>query len=164
MSTRRDFVQGLAVALGGHPAWTPVASPIGGTATPGQASPPLSAVGSDVGSLDSFIRSQVVRGEFPLSYLRAEFQDVPQWKERAPGKLRARLHADPPGCEPRPEVVARVDRDGYVCETVLFNTTPELRVPASVLVPKGLTRPAPAVVALHDHGGMYFWGREKVVE
>ena len=24
--------------------------------------------------------------------------------------------------------------------------------------------PAPAIVALHDHGGMYFWGKEKLVE
>src|SRR5262249_37225406 len=30
--------------------------------------------------------------------------------------------------------------------------------------PKRLDKPAPAVVVLHDHGGMYFWGREKVVE
>ena len=33
-----------------------------------------------------------------------------------------------------------------------------------MLIPKGLTGPAPAVVALHDHGGMYFWGKEKIVE
>jgi dienelactone hydrolase len=37
-------------------------------------------------------------------------------------------------------------------------------VPAFVLVPKGLTKPAPAVVVLHDHGGFYFWGREKVAD
>src|SRR5690606_27897329 len=37
-------------------------------------------------------------------------------------------------------------------------------VPAFVLVPKGRTGPAPAVVVLHDHGGMYLWGKEKVVD
>jgi dienelactone hydrolase len=51
-----------------------------------------------------------------------------------------------------------------VRETVYFNTTPDVRVPAYVLVPKGLKKRAPAIVALHDHGGMYFWGREKIVE
>src|SRR5262245_16721550 len=138
MSTRRDFVQGLALTLGGLPAGARAASPAGGIATPGHAPPPLPATGPDVGSLDRFIRSQVVRGECPLSYLRAEFQDVSQWKERARGKLRELLHYDPPRCSQRPEVVARADRDGYVCETVLFNTTPELRIPASVLLPKRL--------------------------
>src|SRR5262249_43915834 len=44
------------------------------------------------------------------------------------------------------------------------NTTPDLRVPAYVLVPKNGKRPAPALVALHDHGGFYFWGKEKLVE
>ena len=46
-----------------------------------------------------------------------------------------------------------------------FNTTPDLRVPAYVLVPKGpRPAPAPAIVALHDHGGFYLWGKEKLVE
>ena len=49
-------------------------------------------------------------------------------------------------------------------EAIAFNTTPDIRVPAYVLVPKGLAKPAPAVVVLHDHGGMYLWGKEKVVE
>src|SRR5207248_10244908 len=57
-----------------------------------------------------------------------------------------------------------VEADGYIREKVLFNTTPDLRIPAYVLIPKGLTRPAPAIVALHDHGGFYFWGKEKIVE
>src|SRR5213078_1547442 len=33
-----------------------------------------------------------------------------------------------------------------------------------VLVPKKGKRPLPAVVALHDHGGFYLWGKEKLVE
>jgi len=52
----------------------------------------------------------------------------------------------------------------YVRETVRFNTTPDARVPAFVLVPKNVSTPAPAIVALHDHGGFYLWGKEKIVE
>jgi dienelactone hydrolase len=155
MATRRDFVQGLALALGGLPQ---------ASGRPNPDRPPEAPTGSDVGSLFPFIRSQAVRGEFPLSYLRDEFRDPSAWKRQARGKFRELLHYDPPACDPRPEVVDRADCDGYVRETVHFNTTPDVRVPASVLVPKGLTKPAPAVVALHDHGGMYFWGREKVVD
>jgi dienelactone hydrolase len=32
-----------------------------------------------------------------------------------------------------------------------------------VLVPKNASKPAPAIVALHDHGGFYLWGKEKIV-
>jgi dienelactone hydrolase len=36
-------------------------------------------------------------------------------------------------------------------------------VPAAVLIPTNRTPPFPAVVLLHDHGGFYMWGREKVI-
>jgi dienelactone hydrolase len=165
MSTRRDFMKGLGVALGPLAAMTS-ASPLdsahldAGPDAP-DAMPPT---GSDVGSMFPFIRDQAVRGEFPLSYLRDEYRDLAAWKKLARGKLRELLHYDPPPCDPKAEIVERVDRGDYIRETVHFNTTPDLRVPAFVLVPKGLTKPAPAVVALHDHGGMYFWGREKIVD
>src|SRR5262249_62112608 len=94
---------------------------------------PAEPTGSDVGSLFPFIESQAVRGEFPLSFLQDEFRDPTAWKRRARGRLKELLHYDPPACDPKPEVVAKVDRDGYVRETVSFNSTPDVRVPAYVL-------------------------------
>jgi dienelactone hydrolase len=157
MSTRREFLGWAAGALG-----TPLLA--GAAQPPGQKPPPAAATGSDVGSLFPFIQSQAVRGEFPLSFLRDEFKDVHAWRQRARGKLLDLLHYAPPACEPRPEVVERVDRGDYVREKVIFNTTPDVRVPAYVLVPKQRQGRLPAVVALHDHGGFYFWGKEKLVE
>src|SRR5437867_5090393 len=119
---------------------------------------------SDVGSLWPFIQSQAVNGEFPLSWLRAEFKNLAAWKRKARGKLLELLHYSPPRCEPKAEVDERVDAGDYVREKVYFNTTPDLRVPAFVLVPKKANFPAPGIVALHDHGGFYFWGKEKIVE
>jgi dienelactone hydrolase len=162
MATRRHFIQGALAGLG-----TPLACDgLSGT-TAAEAGEPAGGpakMGSDVGSLYPFIRSQAIHGEFPLSYLRAEFRDVADWKRRARGKLLELLHYAPPACEPKAEVLERVEADGYIREKVRFNTTPDLRIPAYVLIPKGLVRPAPAVVALHDHGGFYFWGKEKIVE
>lgn len=71
------------------------------------------ATGSDVGTLWPFIRSQAIHGEFPLSYLRDAFQDLPDWRRQARGKLLELLHYDPPPCEPRAEVVERVNRGDY---------------------------------------------------
>ncbi len=45
---------------------------------------------------------------------------------------------------------------------MLFNTSPASRVPAYVLVPKGLKGPAPAALDLHSHGGMFLFGKETV--
>jgi dienelactone hydrolase len=153
MSTRREFVRGLAAAVG---------SPrlVNGAA----AQPPAPPAGPDVGSLFPFIRSQAVKTDFPLSFLDKGFADRAAWKRQARGKLLELLHYAPAACDPRPEVVDRADRGDHVCERVLFNTTPDVRVPAYVLVPKKADRPLPAIVALHDHGGFYLWGKEKLVE
>src|SRR4051812_37687768 len=101
MSTRRDFVQGLALALG-----SAHALPAGAGAQP---QPAPSGAGdhgketaSDVGSLYPFIQSQVVKGEFPLSYLRDGFRDLAAWKARARETFVGLLHYDPPRSDPRP--------------------------------------------------------------
>lgn len=119
---------------------------------------------SDVGSLWPFVQSQAVKGEFPWSWLQPRFKSLSAWKRQARGKLLELLHYSPPMCDPRAEVVERVDLGDHMREKVIFNTTPDLRVPALVLVPKRAKFPAPGIVALHDHGGFYFWGKEKLVE
>lgn len=122
------------------------------------------ATGSDVGSLFPFIQSQAVKGEFPLSWLNPRFRSLASWKKRARAKLLDLLHYAPPPCDSAPELLEQVDCGDYIREHVRFNTTPDIRVPATVLVPKNIPQPAPAIVALHDHGGFYFWGREKIIE
>lgn len=128
------------------------------------AEPALTPTGSDVGSLFPFIQSQAVKGEFPLSFLNPRFLALGSWQKTARGKLLELLHYAPAACKPAAETVERVDCGDYFRERVRFNTTPDVRVPAFVLVPKKTPKLAPAVVALHDHGGFYLWGKEKIVE
>ncbi len=99
-----------------------------------------------------------------LSFLNDEFKDAAAWTERGRAVLLGHLHCAPPPCAPNPEIVEEVDRGSYVRQRVMINTTPDIRIPVYVLVPKGLTKPAPAMVALHDHGGFYLWGKEKMVQ
>jgi len=161
MGTRREFFGGIALGLGG---WGTVPAAGDPGVLPGEVPPPEAPAGPDVGSLYPFIRGQVPRDEPALSFLREEFGEWPAWKKQARGKLLDLLHYDPPPCDPRPEVIARIDCGDHVREEVRFQTTPDIRVPASVLIPKGLKAQAPAVVALHDHGGMYLWGRQKLID
>ena len=119
--------------------------------------------GSHVGSLFPFIQSQA-RTDFPLSFLKDEFREVTGWKTVAREKLLELLHYRPAPCDLRAEVVEKTEHDGYTREKIYFNTTPDLRVPAYLLVPMDAKLPAPGIVALHDHGGYYLWGKEKLVE
>jgi dienelactone hydrolase len=156
MNTRRRFLQG---STGGALA----ALRVLGAQQPAPAAAAPEA-GSDIGSLYPFVKSQAVADEFPFSFLRKEFKDPQAWRRRARRKLLDLLHYEPARCDPRVEVVERVDRGDYLEERIAFNTTPDVRVPAFVLVPKKTRGRAPGIVALHDHGGFYMWGKEKLVE
>lgn len=158
MTTRRQFMRRSLSVIGG----SAVASAIAGEASQLTADT-VQPTESHVGSLYAFIRSQAPR-EFSLSYLRDEFKELDAWKRKARGKLLELLHYAPPACDPRAEIIDKRDRGDYIQERVVFNTTPDIRVPAVVLVPKNGKKPYPAVVALHDHGGFYLWGKEKLID
>jgi dienelactone hydrolase len=155
MARRRDFLKASLAGLG---------MPAVGAAAGEPAREAGRAAGSDIGSLFPFVQGQAVRGEFPLSYLCPEFRDVQEWKRRARGRLLDLLHYAPAPIDPRPEVLDRRDAGDYVEEHVVFSTAPDLRVPAAVLIPRKGPGRKPAIVALHDHGGFYLWGREKLLE
>jgi len=70
----------------------------------------------------------------------------------------------PEAVNPKPRVLDRIDRGDYIREQLTFWTTPDVEVPAYFFIPKRAKFPVPAVVALHDHGGFYYWGKEKLVE
>jgi dienelactone hydrolase len=127
------------------------------------ASAAVTSFNSDVGSLFPFIDSQARRKDFPLSFLNPAFTSHAEWKKQGRAKLLDLLHYLPAGCPADAQVVEKTETPDYTREKVYFNTTPDLRIPAYLLIPRKLTKPAPAVVALHDHGGFYLWGKEKLV-
>jgi len=122
------------------------------------------APGSDIGSLYPFVQQQADRSSLELSFLRPEFRDLTTWQTRARATVLERLFYAPPPIAPAAQVIRREDRGDYVQEYLTFQTTPDLRVPAYVLIPKKATAPVPGIVALHCHGGFYVWGKEKLVE
>lgn len=127
-------------------------------------SPPPPKTGPHTGTLDVLIQKLKPQGEVPLSFLRDEHRELDVWKTTARAKLLELLYYSPAKVDPQAEVISRQDCGDYIREEIRFNTTPVFRVPATVLIPKGLAKPAPAVVLLHSHGGYYLWGRERELE
>jgi dienelactone hydrolase len=124
----------------------------------------MPATGSHIGSIYPFVAAQAAQRTFPMSYLNARFKDVAAWKQEARRKVLDLLLYAPERVDPQPETLERVDCGDFWRERVTFRTTPEIRVPAFVLVPKNAKLPAPGIVALHDHGGFYLWGKEKLTK
>ena len=98
-----------------------------------------------------------------LSFIRDEFSDPKAWSDHARAVLLSDFHYSPPACDAKADIGNKTDCGDYTREHVTINTTPDIRVTAYLLLPKRATPPLPALVALHDHGGYYFWGKEKLV-
>lgn len=156
MGTRRDFARWVVGATALAPVVTAEGAELGNLEA--------NDTPSHVGSLYPFIRSQLSPGGPTLSFLRPEFRDLTAWRRRARRTVLDLLHYAPPKRRPDARVIGRWDRNGYTLEKIEFSTTPHLRVPAYVLIPRNAKLPAPGIVALHDHGAFYLWGKEKLVE
>jgi len=70
----------------------------------------------------------------------------------------------PPPVPPRPEIIDRTDFGDVIREKLVFSTTPDFRVPAYLHLPKRRPARVPAIIDLHSHGGMFIYGKEKVID
>ncbi|HVE52385.1 MAG TPA: alpha/beta hydrolase family protein [Ramlibacter sp.] len=156
--TRRDFCERLALG--------------GGLVTSGamraDATAPLpqaagAAPASHIGNLYPFVQQQADRSPLELSFLRPEFKNLQEWQPTARRRIFDHLFYSPPAAAPQAQLIRRTDKGRYIEEYLTFQTTPDLRVPAYVLIPANAKLPAPGIVVLHSHDGVYLWGKEKVV-
>ena len=88
--------------------------------------------------------------------------------EAKPGKKTMRQFLDWLGFDPGPaepkqlRVERRWERDGIVGEALSWSVGYGPRTEAWYLRPAGVSGPLPGVVALHDHGGFKYLGKEKI--
>jgi dienelactone hydrolase len=120
--------------------------------------------GSALGNLYPFIKRQQEKTRQSLAFLHRRPKDLEAWKAEGRAKVFELLSYRPEAVHPRPRILDRIDRGDYIQERLNFSTTPDVEVPCYFLIPKRAKFPVPAVVALHDHGGFYYWGKEKLVE
>jgi dienelactone hydrolase len=119
---------------------------------------------ADLGTLFPEAERIAEGNAYAYSYLNGRFSSWAAFQAEARAKLLELLLYQPAPVDPRPEVQERIDCGAYFRERITFATAPGLRVPAYVLVPKNISQPAPAMVDLHSHGGMFLFGKEKVVD
>ncbi len=159
-TTRREFLQHSAAlpALLGATASAPALD------MPADLPRELKPTGADLGTLFAPVNELAERNRFAYSFLGDTFKTLGEFKAAGRAKVFEAFAYKPEKVDPKPELIERADCDGYTREKVVFSTGPLFRVPAYVLVPKGLKKPAPAVVDLHSHGGMFLFGKEKVID
>jgi dienelactone hydrolase len=78
-------------------------------------------------------------------------EGIESWQGRMRERLRA-LVPDRPLVPLSVETTESVDCDVYVRHRVVYDSEPDMSVPAYLLVPKDRSAPGPAVLAQHGHG------------
>ncbi|WP_018479488.1 dienelactone hydrolase family protein [Pontibacter roseus] len=116
---------------------------------------------SDVGNFYPVLDAYASKHNSSLSYLNSTHRNTEKWRRVAKTKLHELLAFDPEPAPLQTEVLSTTKREGYTQYLVRYNVNALQKTEAFLLIPDNLTQPAPAVIALHDHGGFYFYGKEK---
>jgi dienelactone hydrolase len=124
----------------------------------------MQPTGADLGSLFAEVERIAGCPTYSYSFLSDRFPDLAAFKKTARAKVFDLLRYRPPKVDPRPEVVEPSDHGDYIREKFFFSTAPEVRVPAYLLIPKNRPDKTPAIIDLHSHGGMFLFGKEKVID
>jgi dienelactone hydrolase len=114
-------------------------------------------------NLPVFYKNLVERQVFPLSWLQGEKGDFTIWRKEARARVMDCLLTPPPSIPFNPIIISEQDRGSYLARKIIFNITGDSRIIAFMLVPKS-PGPHPTVLLLHDHGGKFDIGKEKVIE
>lgn len=113
------------------------------------------------GNLPVFAPALKARLTFPLAWT-PQVKDMHAWRAAGRAKLWELTLQERDDTPFAPQVIAAQDRGSYVARQVVFNLTATSRVRALLLVPKA-PGPHPAALLLHDHGGRFDIGKEKLI-
>lgn len=101
--------------------------------------------------------------DYPMAWGRSPVRRFSRWRRLARQCVFDAMQAPPRRSEAwQAEVVAEERREGYIARRVAFDLTAYSRVEAYLLLPDR-PGPHPAVVLLHDHGGHFTIGKEKMI-
>jgi len=97
-----------------------------------------------------------------LSFLAGSLPDTEVWRTRARAKVLDLLAFNPPKAQLNPSINARREEAGVIVEEISYDMPYGPRTQGFFLYPKKRDGKLPAVVALHDHGEFFYYGKEKI--
>lgn len=113
--------------------------------------------------LPVFIDSMQAELTYPMAWGNSDIRQFDLWRSAARNKLREEMLMPPPPAKDfNMRVVAEEQRKGYKARKLSLNINAWSEVVAYELVPDG-EGPFPAILLLHDHGGHFSIGKEKMI-
>jgi dienelactone hydrolase len=86
------------------------------------------------------------------------------WRKRGRDAVEKALSYEPKPVPLDLHVHRTAKGNGYELRVISFAGSAHYRIPAFLLIPDRGKPPYPAVVAFHDHGASFYFGKEKIVE
>ena len=99
-----------------------------------------------------------------LSFLSERWTSVEVWRKSCREKVLELLAFNPSALPLDPKVESRLEGGDVVVEEISYDMSYGPRTHGFFLYPKKRTGKLPAIVALHDHGEFFFYGKEKITE
>ncbi|MFO7899634.1 MAG: acetylxylan esterase [Planctomycetota bacterium] len=115
-----------------------------------------------LGHRHHLVEALAAKAAQPLSYLSGNYSDQETWRGYARKKIFELLHYAPPRVDFQAEVGESDDLGDFTRRKVWFSSSQHTRVSAYLLVPRITRGKLPGILCLHDHGGLFAWGKEKV--
>ncbi len=103
------------------------------------------------------------KGPGRSSFLNPAFYDVVSWKKQALSKVNDLLAAPVVSDLPQVKLLATYRYDGLSIQKLSWQLPYGPTTEAYYLTPLNATGKLPGIVALHDHGGNKYFGKEKIV-
>ena len=123
-------------------------------------SPAPPSLGNLFGPVGDYARPYTPR----LSFLNPRFRRLNEWKVLARKIYANRLAYAPPQAPLDARTISLTPKNGYVEEELTFRTSRYAEARARLLIPAKPLSGRPGLVALHDHGGFYYFGKEKITD
>jgi dienelactone hydrolase len=117
-----------------------------------------------LGNLFPVVESYAKTVQPGYSFLEKRWIDLEKWKQLARATYRELLRYNPVPCDFAARTIATHQKNGYRQEKLIFQSAPSVFVPGMLLIPDRQRKNRPAVVLLHDHGGFYYFGKEKMLQ
>jgi dienelactone hydrolase len=97
-----------------------------------------------------------------LSFRRDEFTNLEEWRREARGKVIERMAIPDIGGLPKVAVKGTFEFDGLAIDEISWQLPYGRPSEAFVLKPANAKGKLPAILAFHDHGGVKFFGKQKI--
>ena len=104
------------------------------------------------------------RQQYPLSYLSDRHGDADEWRKKARAAVKSLLGYEPPETPLDPVLHDSYTKDGLAYSHVSYAQPFGPRTGGILLRPEHADGLLPGVLALHDHGGFKYYGKEKITE